>query len=105
MKYSKLFIAFIVFTASLFFAACIKDEYPAKGYIVGYDLRDCACCGGYYINLDNNNTLNDNTKVAGTLPSDFVFDSNELPLKVQLDWVPGGGCLSNNIIVKKIKRR
>ena len=105
MKFSKLIISVFIGIASLFFSACIKDEYPAKGYIVGYDPRDCICCGGYYINLDNNSTFNSNTKVAGTLPAGFVFDASELPLKVQFDWEAGGGCLPENIIVKKIKRR
>lgn len=105
MKFPKLFITIIILASGLFFSACIKDEFPAKGYLVGYDPRDCACCGGYFMNLDNNNALNDNTKVAGSLPASFVFDASELPLKVQFEMETGGGCLSNNIIVKKIKRR
>lgn len=105
MKFSRLSITAFILISSLFFTACIKDEYPAKGVLVGYDPRDCACCGGFFINLDNNMTFNPNTKVTGSLPAEFIFDPSEFPLKVQFAWTTGGGCLIDNIVVTKIKRR
>ncbi len=104
MQFSKSCIFTLILFSSLFFSACIKDAYPAKGVLVGYDPRDCACCGGYYVNLDNNNTVNLNTKVAGTLPVDFTFDASEFPLKVQFAY-ENGSCPSNNIIITKIRMR
>lgn len=96
-------IALIVFSA--LFTSCIKDDYPAKGVLVKYDPRDCACCGGLFVNLNNVDTVNANSKLVNSLPTDFVFDPNELPLKVQFAWQNGGGCMGNNIVITKIKRR
>ena len=99
------FLFLLLITFSLASTSCIKDPYPAKGVLVGYDPRDCACCGGFFVNLNNDTTVNANTKVAGSLPSGFTFDASEFPLRVQFAYQNGGGCLPENITITKIKRR
>ena len=105
MKTAKYILAIIFLIIIIFLTSCIKDDYPAKGVLVNYDPRDCACCGGLFVNLNNVDTVNTSTKLVNSLPVDFVFDQNELPLKVQFAWQNGGGCMSNNILITKIKRR
>ncbi len=105
MKTAKYILAIIFLIIIIFLTSCIKDDYPAKGVLVRYDPRDCACCGGLFVNLNNVDTVNTNTKLVNSLPVDFIFDQGELPLKVQFAWQNGGGCMSNNIIITKIKRR
>ncbi|MDB5226171.1 MAG: hypothetical protein JWN78_364 [Bacteroidota bacterium] len=104
MKPAKVILAIIILIV-IFLTSCIKDDYPAKGFLVRYDPRDCACCGGLFVNLNNVDTVNTSTKLVNSLPVDFVFDQSELPLKVQFAWQNGGGCMANNIIITKIKRR
>lgn len=95
----------ILLATSLFAGACIKDPYPVKGTLVGYDPRDCACCGGYLLNLNDDTTWNAETRVSSVLPSNLVFTPEDLPLKVQFDYTDGGSCLPESITVTKIKRR
>jgi hypothetical protein len=98
-------IIILLLSISLAGTSCIKDPYPVKGMLVGYDLRDCACCGGYLLNLNDDTTWNAGTKVAGVLPSNLVFSPDDMPLRVQFDYVDGGTCLPESITVTKIKRR
>lgn len=105
MKSLRIPLILFFISISCLTQSCIKDEYPVKGVLVNYDMRLCVCCGGFLINLDNTDTPNDDTKVVATLPSNFNFDASEFPIKVQFEYETGGGCLTNNIIVKKIKRR
>lgn len=85
--------------------SCIKDPYPVKGMLVGYDPRDCACCGGYLLNFNDDTTWNAETRVASTLPSNLIFTPEDLPLRVQFDYRNGGTCLPESITVIRIKRR
>ena len=58
------------------------DNYKSKGIITGPDLRDCACCSGWYIMIDTAqyefDTLPDNTNI------DLAKDP--FPINVKLDW-------------------
>jgi hypothetical protein len=98
-------IIILILSISLASTSCIKDPYPVKGMLVGYDPRDCACCGGYLLNLNDDTTWNAETKVAGTLPSNLVFSPDDLPLRVQFDYRDGGTCLPESITIIRIKRR
>jgi hypothetical protein len=58
------------------------DKYKSRGTILGPDLRDCVCCGGWYINIDTAeyefDMLPENTNI------DLAKD--EFPISVKLDW-------------------
>jgi hypothetical protein len=76
-----------VITASVLlsgFSLCHResDDFSAHGTITGPDLRDCVCCGGWYIEID--------TAVYefDTLPENSGIDLEKetFPIKVKLDW-------------------
>jgi hypothetical protein len=58
------------------------DNYESKGTIIGPDLRDCACCGGWYIKIDTTEYEFD------SLPNETDIDllKDTFPIKVKLDW-------------------
>lgn len=62
--------------------SCEKDKYKDTGTITGQDLTLCACCGGYFIEINGTQyRLNKND-----LPGNFTFIDTQLPLHVELDW-------------------
>jgi hypothetical protein len=68
----------------LLLVACTKEnnDFKSSGTITGVDYRMCACCGGWFINIDNAIYLFD------SLPKDSNIDlaSETFPLDVKLDW-------------------
>jgi hypothetical protein len=42
----------------------------------------CACCGGYFIDINGTQYRFEKS----TLPADFAFEDNQLPLSVELNW-------------------
>lgn len=78
-----------------------KDYYRYNGIITGYDLRECVCCGGFFIKIF------DITYRFFDLPKEnnIDFDKDTLPLKVKLDWKkPSSQCLGDEIILFRIKK-
>jgi hypothetical protein len=94
---------------SLIFATSCKEQnvpfptndYQSKGIITGGDPRDCACCGGWFIEIDTSryrfNSLPDSSGIN--------LEKETLPLKVKLDWKKSDHiCLGDEIIVTRIKK-
>jgi hypothetical protein len=54
----------------------------SAGTITGPDIRDCACCGGWYIKIDTAEYE------FASLPvnSNIDLQTEIFPLKVKLDW-------------------
>ena len=76
-----------IITASVLltgFSLCHResDEFMSRGTITGPDLRDCACCGGWYIEID---TLVYEFDVL-TENSGIDLAKETFPIKVKLDW-------------------
>ena len=72
----------ILLISILLTVSCEKDKYENTGTITGQDLTMCACCGGYFIDINGTQYRFDKS----TLPADFNFEDNQLPLSVELDW-------------------
>ena len=88
----------------LAFSSCSEDgnEFMNNGTITGIDFRECVCCGGYYIDI------NDSTYRFFTLPanSEVPLDNPVFPIYVKLDWAKADTvCLGDEIKVLKIKKR
>ena len=109
MKKHIKFLA-ILFSASIFLysACCEHDDDDDAGYcseegiILSPDFRDCACCGGWFIEIGND------TLRANNLPQEFVasFDFSDLPLPVYLEWSTADPlCLGDEILVPCVRRR
>jgi hypothetical protein len=85
------------------FICCNQENsnvFISKGIIIGPDIRMCACCGGWYIQIDST------TYEFDTLPvnSDIDLQKETFPLFVKLDWQLSdkGGCPNNRITVQRI---
>jgi hypothetical protein len=66
-----------------------KDDYMAKGAIIGWDYSECMCCGGLLINLNSDSTLQDsiNRRYIDNVPENFKIDSiTVFPVYIWLDY-------------------
>jgi hypothetical protein len=59
-----------------------EDPCMDPGTITGLDPRDCMCCGGWFIEIQ------DTMRRFDQLPADCIIDFSTVtyPLKVKLDW-------------------
>ena len=101
MKVKKwLFILSLTFGV---FASCEKEyDYQSVGVITGPEVRDCICCGGFLIEID------DSTYNFDNLPSSSDIDLIEesFPIEVNLDWSNDRICGDIQYIeIKKIMKR
>ena len=72
----------------------------SKGTITGIDFRECVCCCGYFIDI------NDSTYRFFTIPtrSDVSLENPVFPIYVELDWtIADSVCLGDEIKVLNIK--
>jgi hypothetical protein len=84
---------------------CHKEhytDYASSGIITGPDIRMCACCGGWFIQIDST------TYEFDALPdsSDINLEKETFPVYVKLDWQLAGteSCPANKIIIQSIKK-
>ena len=106
MKNYIWFFAIIFGAGAFMFSACCDDDGPTycseEVTIIGEDYRDCACCGGWFIEIDGD------TLRAVDLPQEFKesFNSNEIPLQVYMEWsYDETPCLGDEIEVECIRRQ
>jgi len=103
-KFLFLFISFLfVLCACTDKGTTSKDiGYMNSGIITGADLRECACCGGWFIDID---------KVKYrfyALPqgAGFNLDTCTFPVYIDLDWSkPDKPCMSDLITVIRARKR
>lgn len=71
---------------------CNKKEdsgYMGEGVITGFDVRDCACCGGLLINLNSSSTelYSDSTYQIDHVPGNFYINAyTGFPVFIRLDY-------------------
>jgi hypothetical protein len=87
------------------FLGCYKENvsnYKSNGIIIGPDPRMCACCGGWYIQID---TI---TYEFDALPdnSDINLQVVSFPIPVKLDWelATEAACPDTRITILRIKK-
>ena len=76
--------------------------------IVGIDARECPCCGGIEISIENvPNPSGNNYFLASQLPQGFNLGANPtFPIAIKLDWKKDtAGCFGNYISVLRIAKR
>ena len=88
------------------FVGCKKpttSDFQSTGIITGVDLKMCACCGGWYIQIDNV------TYEFVTLPAGSNIDllNATFPMPVKLDWQLSAkpACPNNKIDILKIVKQ
>ncbi|HSP87344.1 MAG TPA: hypothetical protein VLN45_04375 [Ignavibacteriaceae bacterium] len=99
MKRMIIIAAFVLFG----FLSCSTqvDEFLDDGVITGVDIRECACCGGYFIDIE------DNTYRFYELPANSNIDlSNaDFPIHVKIYWKVDETCLGDEIKVLSIEKK
>jgi len=104
---SILYVSLIIL--SLTILTCNNDEpFMSNAEIIGVEAKECACCGGTEITIDN--VLNPNGKtyfLVEELPADFYLgDKPTFPVKIKIDWKKDTThCSGNYIDITKIARR
>ncbi len=100
----KLVVLFFCGLLAVF--GCTKDspQNEADAEITGFDMRLCACCGGWWIRVGND------TARAATLPDNFGdnIDAADLPMAVKIVYDTNGviTCTTDKMInVRKIRKR
>ncbi len=80
---------------------CGKDQgYQNSGKILGPDYRKCMCCGGWFIEIENDTLRFQVLPEGSTLNlTDAIF-----PMNVYLDWhYPDPQCMGDEIIVERME--
>jgi len=87
---SNKIIYILIFVLTVLIIQCKENEsnFLTEAVITGPDPRDCICCGGYFIEI------NDSTYNFDQLPSSCNLDlmSAEFPIAVFVDWEPEKKC-------------
>ena len=97
----KMFLVFIVLLAGII-SCSAQDCLKSSGVITGYDFRECACCGGYFIEIDNTKYRFDELPEGSELN---LLNNPEFPINVKLDWIPDSvACMPDMIIIQKIEK-
>jgi hypothetical protein len=99
MKQFILFFAIILIAAS-----CKKDKSDMnEAAIIGADMTMCACCGGYFIDINNTRYRFNPDSVTSSLN----LNTATFPLDVDLEWVSiVGPCDNFNwSTIQSIRRR
>jgi hypothetical protein len=87
-------------------ASCDKNNnYRGDAKIIGYDVTECGCCGGYMVKMDDDNT--NKYYLAKSLPSNAgINPMSTYPVSVEIDWVKtDGDCDDTFIAIKRIRRK
>ena len=94
-----LFLTLIISLLTLSGCSKREIEYQSVGTITGPDLRSCLCCGGWFIEIE------DNTYRFEDIPNvnDLDLKSETFPLNVKLNYsLVGCGCLGDEIEIGNI---
>lgn len=97
----KRFIFILLLPA--FLAGCQQEPcYDDSGTIIGPDYRKCMCCGGWFIEI-NQDTLRFDKLPEGT---NVNLTDATYPIAVYLDWKhKDPKCLEDEIIVTRMEVR
>ncbi|MCI4670359.1 MAG: hypothetical protein MRZ79_19635 [Bacteroidia bacterium] len=96
MKY----LVTILFLSSIFISCNTEAVFKDRGTIIGLDLRTCACCGGYFIDI------NGESKRFYFLPDTSSLKAEDIifPFEVKLKWeISNDTCLGDEITVHDIE--
>ena len=92
-------IAIVILFAALMGGCLKEDQCLDTGIITGMDPRDCMCCGGWFI------TVQETARRFDQLPADCTIDFSKVsyPLKVRVEWKKKDTlCLGDEIILTRL---
>ncbi|HLG32713.1 MAG TPA: hypothetical protein VI362_06710 [Ignavibacteriaceae bacterium] len=98
----KIFFVCLFVVFGLISCSVTENEFMNNGIITGPDVRECSCCGGYFIDIDDKiyrfYSLPDNNSIN-------LIDVR-FPVYVKLDWKNDEeACLGDEIIVLRIDKQ
>lgn len=89
--------------------SCRKDcAFMSNAEIIGYDMRECPCCGGLEITIDKEVPPNAGSFfLISELPSYYkIGDNPAFPIRVKIDYrIDTTGCFGNFVKILKIANR
>jgi hypothetical protein len=99
----------LILCALLLLFSCKKDgncsgtkDASHSGVITSADMRMCACCGGYFIQIEG---VTWRFFQESLPPNNLQLTTENLPMKVRLDWAPTAqGCMNDLITITKIEK-
>jgi hypothetical protein len=115
--YTLLLTVLLTAIFSIFFATCKKQEKIDLGKdprspdgtikynatIVAPDTRNCICCGGYFLSIDNNKPVAGDYFITYDFPENYTPTS--FPTKIYIEWEKdSNACINDKIIIKKLIR-
>ncbi len=82
-------------------SACKQEPcYDDTGTILGHDYRKCMCCGGWFIEIDQDTLRFDQLPEGCTVD----LDNPVFPVAVYLDWHPKDPrCMGDEIIITRME--
>ncbi len=106
---AKHLLFFLVIIFSISFSSCKKEhQYQANATLTGYDPRECVCCGGLKIVIENHKPPSGTDfYLVEKMPDDFkIGDPPIFPIAVKIDYqVDTAHCFGNWVIINRIARR
>lgn len=105
----KKYFFILVFLFSMVFFGCKKGHsFESNATLIGYDMRECPCCGGLEITIDNVKPPDGwSFFLVNELPPDFKLGDNpHFPIKVSIDYsIDTIHCFKNMVNISRIQRR
>lgn len=99
-------MSIILFLSSCSDSTNTNDNYiTSDGVITGYDLAECVCCGGWFVEIEKD------TLRIWNMPEEFnkILSEKEMPVEVRLSWKKMtdncGASMNNIILVNSISLR
>jgi len=92
----------LIFLSIILFS-CSKDDeikFESSAKITGYDMRKCACCGGWLIEIEDIKAV----KHFDNLPENSQIDlqNTTFPLSVNINWTETDTYCGNGVIIDDI---
>ena len=89
-----------------FFTSCNTDddnemEFESTGIISGFDLALCACCGGWIIDIDEEETDNRFSNFPRNI--DINLETIEFPISVKLNWTESDEYCGKGITIESFE--
>lgn len=87
MKYIFIFVL-----ATIFIFSCQRvdddnaDDFESTGEIIGFDLTECACCGGFLTKFDEREEVFLFTEMPDNADFSIDITTQDYPIKIQANW-------------------
>ena len=78
-----------------------KQEFESTAVISGFDLTLCACCGGWIINIDGEESENRFSELPQN--SSINLENVEFPISIKLNWTESNEYCGKGITIESLE--